>query len=259
MGINIVFPWPTDFPISTIHWSIDHKIWWWNPSCWMVTSAFFGRWHLHMPRNPKICCLSSSIATWCNFSAYAMWIVHIRLDVNQNALYICMCIHNYINWNCFFDWCLIVCLFVCLNLFTYSYYILYDMYIDNHWFVYIYIYHYTYIYLSRNNVIMLHCIWATVEIYCLRQVRHQVSESPIALQVFLFFHVLTIIYLCLSIVLKRVRLDPHPWRSLFARAGAHLCFCPCLSGPPSRCLGGLFNQQVFWKETQNLPNRGTKL
>ena len=114
--------------------------------------------------------------------------------------------------------------------------------------IYIYIYHYTYIYLSRNNVIMLHCIWATVEIYCLRQVRHQVSESPIALQVFLFFHVLTIIYLCLSIVLKRVRLDPHPWRSLFARAGAHLCFCPCLSGPPSRCLGGLFNQQVFWKE-----------
>ena len=78
--------------------------------------------------------------------------------------------------------------------------------------------------------------------------RHQVSESPIVLQAFLFLHILTIIYLCLSIVLKRVHLDPHPWRSLFACVGAHLCFCPCLSGPPSRCLGGLFNQQVFWKE-----------
>ena len=92
------------------------------------------------------------------------------------------------------------------------------------------------------------CVWATVEIYCLRQVRHQVSESPIVLQAFLFLHIMTIIYLCLSIVLKRVHLDPHPWRSLLARVGAHLCFCPCLSGPPSRCLGGLFNQQVFWKE-----------
>ena len=81
------------------------------------------------------------------------------------------------------------------------------------------------------------------------QVRHQVSESPIVLQGFcLFLHILTNFYLCLSIVLKRVHLDPHPWRSLFARVGAHLCFCPCLSGPPSRCLGGLFNQQVFWKE-----------
>ena len=92
------------------------------------------------------------------------------------------------------------------------------------------------------------CVWATVEIYCLRQVRHQVSESPIVLQAFLFLHIMTIIYLCLSIVLKRVHLDPHPWRSLLARVGAHLCFCPCLSGPPSRCLGSLFNQQVFWKE-----------
>ena len=33
------------------------------------------------------------------------------------------------------------------------------------------------------------CIWATVEIYCLRQVRHQVSESPIVLQAFLFLHI----------------------------------------------------------------------
>ena len=67
-------------------------------------------------------------------------------------------------------------------------------------------------------------IWATVEIYYLRQVRHQDSESPIVLQAFLFLHILTIIYLCLNIVLKRVHLDPHPWRSLFARVGAHLCF-----------------------------------
>ena len=52
-------------------------------------------------------------------------------------------------------------------------------------------------------------------------------------------------YLCLSIVLKCVHLDPHTWRFLIARVGAHLCFCPCLSGPPSRCLGGLFNQQVM--------------
>ena len=34
------------------------------------------------------------------------------------------------------------------------------------------------------------------------------------------------LYLCLSIFLKRVHLDPHPWRFLFARVGAHLCFCP---------------------------------
>ena len=88
-------------------------------------------------------------------------------------------------------------------------------------------------------------IWATVGFYCLRQVRHHVSESPIVLQGFLFLHILTKFSLCLSIVLKRVHLDPHPWRSLFARVGAHLCFCPCLSGPPSRCLGGLFNQQGF--------------
>ena len=70
----------------------------------------------------------------------------------------------------------------------------------------------------------------------------------IVLQVFLFLHILTIVYLCLNIVLKRVHLHAHPWRFLFARAGAHLCFCPCLSSPPSRCLGGLFNEQVFWKE-----------
>ena len=63
--------------------------------------------------------------------------------------------------------------------------------------------------------------------------------------VFLFLHILTIIYLCLSIVLKRVHLDPHPWRFLFARAGAHLCFCPCLSGPPSRCLGALTCSACF--------------
>ena len=40
--------------------------------------------------------------------------------------------------------------------------------------------------------------------------KNQVSESPIVLQAFLFLHILTIIYLCLSIVLKRVHLDPHP-------------------------------------------------
>ena len=96
--------------------------------------------------------------------------------------------------------------------------------------------------------ILNQCISATRDIYCLRQVHHQVSEPPNVLQAFLFLHILTIIYLCLSIALKRIHLDPHPWRSLFVRVGAHLCFCPCLSGPPSRCLGGLFNQQVFWKE-----------
>ena len=57
----------------------------------------------------------------------------------------------------------------------------------------------------------------------------QVSESPIVLPGFLFLHVLTHFYICLSIVLKRVHLDPHPWRSLFACVGAHLCFFPCLS------------------------------
>ena len=50
--------------------------------------------------------------------------------------------------------------------------------------------------------------------------RHQVSESPIVLQAFLFLHILTTIDICLSIVLKHVHLDPHPWRSLFARVGA---------------------------------------
>ena len=59
--------------------------------------------------------------------------------------------------------------------------------------------------------------------------RHQVSEPPIVLQGFLLLHVLTHFYICLSIVLKRVHLDPHPWRSLFACVGTHLCFCPCLS------------------------------
>ena len=68
--------------------------------------------------------------------------------------------------------------------------------------------------------------------------RHQVSGPLIVLQVFLFLHILTIVYLCLNIVLKRVHLDPHPWRSLFARAGAHLCFCPCLSGWSSFALLG---------------------
>ena len=29
--------------------------------------------------------------------------------------------------------------------------------------------------------------------------------------------------------MKRVHLDPHPCRSLFACVGAHLCFCPCFS------------------------------
>ena len=57
----------------------------------------------------------------------------------------------------------------------------------------------------------------------------QVSESPIVLPGFLFLHVLTHFYICLSIVLKHVHLDPHPWRSLFACVGAHLCFFPCLS------------------------------
>ena len=37
------------------------------------------------------------------------------------------------------------------------------------------------------------CVWATVEIYCLPQVRHQVSEPPIVLQAFLFLHIVTII------------------------------------------------------------------
>ena len=130
-------------------------------------------------------------------------------------------------------------------------------------FIYIYLFIYMYIYMYACAFIYIYicvcvcvcayifviiCIWATVEIYCLRQVRHQVSESPIVLQAFLFLHILTTIYICLSIVLKHVHLDPHPWRSLFARVGAHLRFCPCLSGPPSRCLGGVFNQQVFWKE-----------
>ena len=86
--------------------------------------------------------------------------------------------------------------------------------------------------------------------YCLRQMRHQVSESPIVVRGFPSFHILTMLYLCLSIVLKRVHLDPHPWRSLFAHVGAHLYFCPYLSGPPLRYLGGLFNQQVFWKENE---------
>ena len=54
---------------------------------------------------------------------------------------------------------------------------------------------------------------------------------------------MTHFYICLRIVLKRVHLDPYPWRFLFACVGVHLCFCPCLSprGPPSRCLGGLSN------------------
>ena len=112
----------------------------------------------------------------------------------------------------------------------------------------IYVYIYINFRFSFYILLLLLVIWPTVEIYYLRQVCHQVSESPIVLQAFLFLHIMTIIYLCLSIVLKRVHLDPHPWRSLLARVGAHLCFCPCLSGPPSRCLGGLFNQQVFWKE-----------
>jgi len=43
---------------------------------------------------------------------------------------------------------------------------------------------------------------------------------------FMFWH---IFFICLSIVLKCVHLDPHPWRSLFACVGGHLCFCPCLS------------------------------
>ena len=56
--------------------------------------------------------------------------------------------------------------------------------------------------------------------------RHQVSESPIVVRGFPSFHILTMFYLCLSIVLKRVHLDPHPWRSLFAHVGAHLYFLP---------------------------------
>ena len=72
-------------------------------------------------------------------------------------------------------------------------------------------------------------IWATVEIYCLRQVRHQVSESPIVLQGFLFLHILTKFSLCLSIVLKRIHLHPHPWRSLFARVGATCAFAQILT------------------------------
>ena len=95
-------------------------------------------------------------------------------------------------------------------------------------------------------------LWATVEIYCLRQMCRQVSESPIVftgLPVFYMF--LTHFYICLSIVLKRVHLDPHPWRSLFACVGAHLCFFPCLSLMWSSfpLLGrSLQPTRSFWKE-----------
>ena len=53
--------------------------------------------------------------------------------------------------------------------------------------------------------------------------RHQVSESPIVLQIFLFLHILTNFYLCLSIVLKRVRLGDLCLRALGRTAFARAC------------------------------------
>ena len=150
MGINIVFPCPADFPISTIHWSIDHKIWWWNPSCWMVTSAFFGCWHLHMPRNPKICCLSSSIATWCNFSAYAMWIVHMNRRKSRCIVYLYVYTQLYklklFLW--LFNVWLSVYLFVYSPIHIIYYMICISINIDLC--IYIYIYHYTYTYIYQE-------------------------------------------------------------------------------------------------------------
>ena len=83
-------------------------------------------------------------------------------------------------------------------------------------------------------------LWATVETYCLHQV--QVSESPIVLQGFLA-SCFTYFYLCLSIVLKRVHLDPDSLRSLFACVGVHLCFCPCL------CLMWLMWSSSMWSSS----------
>ena len=50
-----------------------------------------------------------------------------------------------------------------------------------------------------------------MEIYCLRQVRHQINEFPFVLQGLPSVDILIIFYRCISIVSKRVHLDPYPW------------------------------------------------
>ena len=71
--------------------------------------------------------------------------------------------------------------------------------------------------------------------YCLRQVRHQISESPS------FYRVS-----CLGIASTWIHIPgDHCLHAL-----EHTCAfaSACLScGAPSRCLGGLSNQQVFWE------------
>ena len=94
--------------------------------------------------------------------------------------------------------------------------------------MYIYMYIYVYIYICIYIYICTY-VYSTIEIYCSRQARHQVSKSPIVSLGFPSLHILTHVYLCVSTVLKCIHLDPHPWRSLFVCVGAHLCFCPCLS------------------------------
>jgi len=86
--------------------------------------------------------------------------------------------------------------------------------------------------------------------------RHQVNESPIVLQAFLFLHILAIIYLCLSIVLKRVRLDPRPWHlclralertcAAFARACLVLLRAAWAVSSTSRSFGKKMGFGMLW-------------
>ena len=89
--------------------------------------------------------------------------------------------------------------------------------------------------------------------------RHQVNESPIVLQAFLFLHILAIIYLCLSIVLKRVRLDPRPWHlclralertcAAFARACLVLLRAAWAVSSTSRSFGKKMGSGMLWPLT----------
>jgi len=97
-----------------------------------------------------------------------------------------------------------------------------------------------------------------VEIYCLRQVRHQINEFPFVLQGLPSLDILIIFYRCISIVSKRVHLDPYPWifflRALgrtctFARAYLVLLRAAWAVSSTSRSFGKKMGFGILWPLT----------